>query len=247
MFCVGEGVQRRDMQADLAIYDNVFRQPLVEAAYQVFRELIIPPSLFYMPLSSLRDESATACLLPYLPKQAASYVAHYLSAVFEMCPSDAQQVADGFEFWVGITVRARDEAYLHVDHDEIQRRSGNGLRFPRIGTIFHLGPSSALDGGQTLFDLGVVTLDDSAHCFSVTPWITLLQACSSPIVVPQRQGRLIVFRGNVPHAAGPITRCDPSAPRVTFLANLWERRPVSIPMGVSGLTPEEYGPLRRHV
>ena len=235
------------VQADLAIYDHLLPGPFVEAAYEVFRELVIPPSIFFFPLSLLKEDCAVASLDPYLPRAAAAYVARHLSLLLTLCPTDVVHGADGFEFWVGITARGGDKAYLHIDHDEMQRRSGQGLRFPSIASIFHLGPSSGLDGGQTLFDLGVAETDASERFFRLSTWTSLVEACSAPLIVPQRQGRLVVFRGHLPHAVEPIKHCDPHAPRVALLANLWQQRLSSVPTGVSSLTPEEYSPLRQQL
>jgi hypothetical protein len=232
------------MQPILQIYDDFSPSGLLRAAYQVFRELVIPPSLFYLPLSALSDDSAITWLKPYLPESAARYVAHHLALLLNVLPSHNVRAADGFEFWIGITIRAGQQCYLHVDHDETQRRAGRGVFCPILATIFHLGPESGLEGWQTLFDLGTTNVDEIECCFSTASWKTLIRRCAAPLIVPRRPGRLIVFRGTLPHAVGPITMCDPNAPRVAFLANLWERRPASVPVGVCGLTPKAYKPLR---
>lgn len=221
------------MGAYLSVHDNFLPEATVTAAYEVFRRLPLPPSVFYTPIVYLEDGSAWKRLARYMPDGAAKFACLCLSRILSTCVPPVSRNLEGFEFWVGVTTYTGRCAQLHCDLDEPLRRTEGIIRCPSVGTILHLGPRSGLKGGETLFDVGVTAVDESSRCFALDSWEALLAACIAPIVIPQREGRLIVFRGETPHAVAPIVSCNPAQPRVAFLANLWDRRPALIPTGVS--------------
>lgn len=228
------------MVPKLTILDDPFPANLVAVAYDIFRELVIPPSFFYLSLDTLRAGKAASSLAAYLPQPVAGYLSRHLGFLTEVCHAESLGAADGFELWLGMTVRGGDSAYVHVDNDEMLRGRTGVVRCPLLGTIFHLGPARGLVGGDTVFDLDPQEDIDGRHVFVREPWEAILTRFSAPVVVPRRSGRLILFRGDLPHAVAPILRCNPSEPRVALLANLWDRRISSVPEGVAALPPGEF-------
>ena len=218
----------------VVVSDDFLPQDLVAAAYEVFRELVILPGSLFASHKDLTNRVLSQKLGAYLPNPAAAFVNHFLCALVPRLPVAVSRQG-GFEVWSGLTCRRGGKAYLHVDNDEALRRATGLVRSPRVGAILHLGPASGLRGGETLFDLGGA----SSACFAFEPWERILARSNSPIIVPQKAGRLILFSGDLPHAVAPIRRCAKSKPRVTLLANLWPTRINSVRRGVvsSAWTP----------
>lgn len=228
----------------ITVTDDAIAPALVEGAYAVFRELVIPPGFFFAPRRDLDDGTLAERLARYMPFASARFIALYLTRVLASLPSDVSRAGLGFETWLGVSRAGDDVAYLHVDNDEALRRRTGRTRSPLAGAILHLGPATGLVGGETMFDLGYPTSrDGGAHPrFVVATWRRILRRSSAPVIVPQRAGRLVTFGGSLHHAVAPIIRC-PSGPRVTLLANLWAHRIASVPRGVCALSWREYRQL----
>jgi len=225
------------------ILDDLVPQQRVAEAYMIFRELPILPGLFYVSLDQMTDEGAVSLLADYLPRSAADFLITHLQLLIEHSPAEALNGADGFEFWVGNKVRTENSAFLHVDNDEYLRHGTGEVRCPIMGSIFHFGPARDLRGGETLFDLSPSDCGGSERqrrLFTWEPWDSVMVHAVAPILVPQRSGRLILFRGDLPHAVAPIHECPAHEPRVTLLANLWKRRISSVTSGVAALSPQEF-------
>ncbi len=219
---------------NLTIFDDVLPEVYLGAAYGVFRELVISSGLFYVSVDSLKADSAASALSAYLPHAVAAFVSEHLMRVATICPPDLMNRGDGFEFWVGVTAAGGTTVRLHVDNDEVLRARSGQVETPLFGSILHLGPQRGLVGGETMFDLGYGTRNEADHPRFVERSLEeVLAHAVAPVVIPQRAGRLILFRGDIPHAVAPVRACEDDQPRVALLANLWQARITAVPAVVT--------------
>jgi hypothetical protein len=222
-----------------------FSRDLSQAAYELLRDMYLPPATFFMPVVDLKQEVGVSLLEQYLPIPAAQFLCFHLTTILGCLGDQPIGPGSGFEVWCGHTTGAlRGGAYLHVDNDEARRLASGECVSPTYGSILYLGPGGRLPGGETIF------LDPSRSSENPDPFRTysreaLINTPGSKIVLAQ-QGKLVIFRGHVLHAVLPLTDRIAS-PRVTLLANFWRNRPINMLHRISALSSIEYlggGPIR---
>lgn len=178
-------------------------------------------------------------LAEYLPSAVADFFELFLENLAPRLPPDLVRQARGFEIWNRCSERRTSKVIYHIDNDEELRRITGEIRPPLMGSILCLGPASGMVGGETLFEMGTGPKPPrlTREMFMLASWRKVLAHVAAPLIVPQRAGRLTLFSGHLPHAAAPIRRLPASQPRVTVLANLWQRRLVSVPRGICAMSP----------
>jgi hypothetical protein len=212
---------------EVSVLDDLPARGVVDAAYEVFREARIPPSTLYIPVRDMTDEAA---IYPSLETELPSPLRRLLVDYCKRLQHHAQALLfpefDGFEVWTNASEPGNSRVLLHIDNDEEHRRSTGELRSPIMGSILYLGPDELRKGGGTMF-----CLDEESRTryedllFRPTRWNILQERLAERVLlVPFRRGRIVLFKGHLPHCVAPFDAARVDRPRISLLVNGWNRR-----------------------
>lgn len=210
------------------VADAVYDAELLEDLYNVLSQVFVPPSTFYVPNSLLKSESECIDhLAGHIPRALCMFLHLHLTSLSRWL-SIEDCAEGGWEIWSRVsTCNSPSFGYLHVDNDELMRTRSGSLVSPNYGSILYVGPGAELDGGETAFidpaNVNAGQLFTALHPegFTAQPFEYV-----KPVI-----GRLVIFDGKIPHAV-MWTKGQGARPRITFLANYWNTRISSVPLGV---------------
>jgi hypothetical protein len=225
----------------------------VDAAYEELRDKTsIPSGFFWIDMERVAahlqgDVSQVQALREYLPKTAASLTFDYLGRLLHLIPEVQRDSVTGFEFWFHCISEPVGMANLHVDNDPPLALGTGKIRVPLWGGILYLGPHDGIQGGGTMFNLEEpASAALLQKCMSRVPFPELSALSSQWVTVPLLPGRIVVFRGTLPHCMAETRGVSPTRPRINLLANLWAHRP-TFANGTQfcRLSPSEFALLSR--
>jgi hypothetical protein len=213
--------------AYVQVLDDFPMQARVPMLYPILCRAPVSSAWLYLSLATLESEQAVDALSKHLFPPLALFAIAFLRELRSLTEVQNLKGGHGFEIFstVATTESLSSAGYLHVDNDEDMRLRHNTLRTPLLGSILHVGPREGLVGGETIFLTQDLPARSQVPLFRKHEWEELVRL-DGATVVSQRAGRLILFDGRLPHAVAPILAHPPDQPRVTFLANLWDR-PIS--------------------
>lgn len=225
-----------ERSAWIRIYENFHEIELLDDLYVVLNHVFLPPSTFFVDNKLIHNKKAAAALEKYIPGPIAVFIERHLSKLAEFLKIDTK-ASGGWEFWSRVsTINSPSFGYLHIDNDELLRVQSGELMTPVYGSILYVGPKHGMEGGETAF---LTTSNARIDSYIFTSLLEHEYSTPPFTFIEPNTGRLVVFAGNLPHAVMRI-RPETALPRVTFLANYWERRLSSVSDGVCSMTPMEY-------
>ncbi|VXC39690.1 conserved hypothetical protein [Pseudomonas sp. 9AZ] len=224
------------MGTEIRILDFYYDAELMEALHEVFQFIWFPPSTFFISNNLIAAGKVSEALEAYVPKQLSTFLARHLDSLTASLQINLD--ADGgWELWSRVSgVNSPSFGYLHIDNDELLRSKDGTIFTPVHGTVLYVGPNQGIEGGETAFWVSEKPCPQD-HIFTNLPKDEFLPP-EFKLVSP-RAGRLVVFRGSIPHAV-IWANTTPANPRVTLLANYWNARISSVPHGVCSMSPGEY-------
>ncbi len=192
------------------------------ALYERFRDLRVDSAEFYIAECD-RLSPATRRVLgqKFLP-EIVDFLIRHLGRLLQAAPPGVRAAAHGFEIWTSHVGKVEEpHSYVHIDNDEALRSQTGRVRPPLMGSVLYLGPAAGLAGGETYFihDAEAVALGPVFRFFD---WAELSALGPGIHVTRPVPGRLATFAGHMPHGQAPVTQVDSGAPRVVFLANIWD-------------------------
>ncbi len=200
-----------------------FLDPATAAAlYERFRDLRVDSAEFYIAECDRLSPATRKALGWQFPPQVVDFLIRHLGRLLEAAPPAVRAAAHGFEIWTSHVGRVEEpRSYVHIDNDEALRARTGNVRPPLMGSVLYLGPAAGLAGGETYFihDAAAGALGPVFRFFD---WAELSALGPGIHVTRPVPGRLAMFAGHMPHGQAPVTRVDLGAPRVVFLANIWD-------------------------
>lgn len=217
-------------------FEKFHPSDLIEDLYVVLNHVFVPPSTFYVEHKMISNQSACIELEQYFPKALALFIERHLFKLGRTLkiPKDA---SGGWEFWSRVSTNGSPSfGYLHVDNDEYLRSKSCKLVTPIYGSILYLGPAQGMEGGETAF---LIVNGDKAGLSFFSTLSKSKFTVPEFTLIPPTAGLVATFDGSTPHAV-MWAKLDPAFPRVTFLANYWNKRLSSVPTGICTMTPSEF-------
>lgn len=225
------------MNGAISLEEGFYSLELLDDLYTILLNFYLPPSTYFIEQRLLYNETEYERQLEkYLPKAFAMFMALHLKKLSDELGIEKQDNG-GWEIWARVTTtNSPSFGYLHVDNDELLRRSIGVIKHPIYGSILYVSPVDNLGGGETAFLNKKENFNgDLFGCLDKEHF-------TSPnyIFVAPETGRLITFSGDLPHAV-MWTHKKRIHPRVTLLANYWPARISSVPNGVCASDNNIYG------
>ncbi|RKH58457.1 hypothetical protein [Corallococcus aberystwythensis] len=244
---------RRNHPQALQVFNNVFDEALIHAAYEALRPLPpLPSGFFWVDMERViayqqGDARQVEELAAYLPREIATLTFQYFVRLMDLIPEVRRDQVAGFELWFHNLGAPVKRAAFHVDHDVPLAEKTGKVHLPLWGTVIYLGPQSGLVGGGTVFNLEEPlsqTLLD--NCMRFHDFDALFKLSDQWVTVPFKPNRCAVFRGTLPHCIAATEQVSPERPRVNLLANLWDHRPsFADGQAFCRFSPEEFALLGR--
>jgi hypothetical protein len=220
----------------ITVCNGLYEGDMMEYLYIILRHMFLPPSTFFIEQRLMLDnERYHRKLTEFLPAPFAKFLSLHLANIstkLNLSPNDN----GGWEVWSRVSMpNSPSFGYLHVDNDEYRRSRFGKTVSPAYGSVLYVGPQHGISGGETAF----LVRPESAKYQMFTAHARKTFSSPSFKLVSPKCGRLVIFPGSLPHAV-LWTKSNAMLPRVTLLANFWERRISSVPRGVCSLAPTDY-------
>ena len=162
-----------------------------------------------------------------LPEMLRFYLIAHCQHVLRLIGLEKDQ-AKAFEIWGSCSDgSAPSTSFFHIDNDEELRKRTGKVSAPVAGAILYLGSRRVARGSGTFF------VHESSIARTLEPY--LFQECDWSDLEPRLRahgqaitfvpGRLVIFQGELAHAAIPQKVCTRRATRTALLVNIWQRRP----------------------
>ncbi len=225
------------MHNNIISYENLYDDEIMASLYEVSKHLFMPPSSFFIGFEEYFTNKARKLLSEYFPAPFVEFLYDHLNTII-VKTNIIRDGRYGFEIWIGnSSSKSKTSGYLHVDNDEFYRMKYNITKTPIWGSILYITPKNTMVGGETIV---LNENPDNLLLFTTYEKNFLLDIPNSFVCEPVT-GKLLLFRGDLPHAVLPFNLRNARDTRINLMVNIWEERIFSVPEGITFFNKDSNG------